>query len=158
MSCYNKGWSRSSRSGWPRYNSKPQDSPMFERFPRILYHSCDLAKRKQEILKAGLIPGKKAKIKWQTPQLLHYYATMERQHEKGSTDFYPMCLDLEVLVSLTHLEWGYPGYLVGTMDFPLCDPKKKHLQKRKVFSFHETILSFGEPGSLEKWGLLFHSI
>lgn len=40
-------------SSWPPFNFKPQDSPMFEQFPRLLYHSCDLA----NVGEIRLIPG-----------------------------------------------------------------------------------------------------
>ena len=41
---------------WPRFNMKPYEHPMFEKFPRVIYHSCDIASV-DEILKTGLIPG-----------------------------------------------------------------------------------------------------
>ena len=41
---------------WPQFNFEPKNSPMFEQFPRVLYHSCDLA-HVDNILQDGLIPG-----------------------------------------------------------------------------------------------------
>ena len=42
--------------GWPRFNFNPKQSGMFEKFPRVVYHSCDLS-HVDEIIKNGLIPG-----------------------------------------------------------------------------------------------------
>ena len=39
---------------WPRFN--PKQSGMYEKFPRVVYHSCDLS-HVDEIVKNGLIPG-----------------------------------------------------------------------------------------------------
>ena len=41
---------------WPRFNFNPKQSSMFEKFPRVVYHSCDLS-HVDEIIRQGLIPG-----------------------------------------------------------------------------------------------------
>ena len=41
---------------WPRFNFNPKQANMYEKFPRVVYHSCDLS-HVDDIIRQGLIPG-----------------------------------------------------------------------------------------------------
>ena len=56
---------------WPRFNYNPKQAEMYEKFPRLVYHSCDLS-HVDDIINQGLIP-----------QLFFHHASLGCQFEKA---------------------------------------------------------------------------